>query len=174
MLKTLVADWFKGIILEDRDDYTLYWSSPGKTGKAGLFTPRAPGLVLVCMKTDIVNFEAMASVLLARAEITPGRFRRVSFVWLVVSPRGGIYLHETISRRENIRYPGMRNRFVVFNSDDGSFSFGPGHPRNREYTDKMRDLLSRSKVLDAAKFSRLFGGIMNSALERKGLCDGEN
>ena len=174
MLKTLVADWFKGIMLEDRDDYTLYCSSPGTTSQGPFLHARAAERVLVCMKTDVVNFEAMASTLLARSGTIRSRFRRVSFVWLVVSPRGGIYLHETISCRENIRYPGMRNRFVVFNSGDGSFSFGPGHPYNREYTDRMQALLSRSKELDAAKFYRMFGGIMNRALEMKGFCDGEN
>gem|GEM_PF-971067 len=167
MLTALIIDWFNGTLLEDGEDYTLYCSAPKESGR-GLFRRRRLSVrILVCLKTDLVNFRAMSLSVMNHLATYIGTPIHAEGLWLVASPRGGIYLYETIARRENIRSPGMNNRFLIFNTEDGCFSFGPGHVYNRIHTDGMRDLLSRSKLMTPVEFAYEFGTRMNDALEVK-------
>ena len=169
MLTALTAEWFNGHQLEDCEDYTLYCSVPEESGR-GLFSRRKLSVrVLVYLKTDVVNFRAMFLSVMNHLKANTGTVKplHAEGLWLLVSPRGGIYLYETIARRENFRVNGMKNRFLVFNSEDSSFSFGPGHEDNRAYTERMRELLSRSKLMTPVEFAHDFGVIMNNAINTK-------
>ncbi len=164
MLEQLVKKWFRGELLDDRTDYALFCSALVENRTPILRRKVVSVDLLVCLKNDVVNFQAMASSVLKYLETDRSTPRRVTAVWLVVSPRGGIYLYETIACKETLRYRGMKNRFLVFNSLDGSFSFGPGHIYNQAYTERMKNFMLHEKLLSENEKLNVFTKIMKSSL----------
>ena len=70
-----------------------------------------------------------------------------SLNWFVCSDKGGIYLYEALATKENIHYAKMKNRFIVINTENGTISLGPGHPKNAILSDTMRSLIERFRIM---------------------------
>lgn len=164
MIEQLAQKWFPGNHFQeyDGDSLSLFVVSRKKRRITGRVT--ACMRVLVCLHGNEINFPSMVQEVLKDPELVRERVHRIDCSWIVLSDHGGIYLHEALSLKENLRNSGMRNRFLVINSEDGSFSFGPGHILNREYTEMMQDLLSRIKTIPPAVLSRKFESVMECSL----------
>ena len=164
MIEQLAQKWFPGNHFQEYDGYSLslFVVSRKKRRITGRVT--ACMRVLVCLHGNEINFPSMVQEVLKDPELVRERVHRIDCSWIVLSDHGGIYLHEALSLKENLRNSGMRNRFLVINSEDGSFSFGPGHILNREYTEMMQDLLSRIKTIPPAVLSRIFESVMECSL----------
>ena len=101
---------------------------------------------MVILRTDDIPFQEMANEILARVSLlNTAAVKKVFCSWFVCSAKGGIYLHEAIAAG-NARCGVMRNSFVVFNTENGTVSFGPGHPENSEMSARLADLLERHKM----------------------------
>lgn len=164
MIKKLVQNWFGGTAVQDQDGYSLSGIVVSRrkqriTGRTIVFMR-----VLVCLRGNEINFYSMKTAVLQHPDLAGERIHRINCNWMVLSDHGGIYLYEALALKEQVRCSGMRNRFLVVNSEDGSFSFGPGHVLNREYTEIMQDLLARMKSIPPAVFVRKFESIMESSL----------
>lgn len=85
---------------------------------------------------------------------TPLPARGIDCLWFVVSGMGGIYLHEALTREAALHKDGMRHRFIVFNSMDGTVSLGPGNIRNKPLTERMRFLLDQARLFPADVLQR--------------------
>ena len=75
----------------------------------------------------------------------------ISCTWFVCSSRGGIYLHEALAVKENCKYQNMRNRFMVFNTENGTVSLGPGHIQNKAISERMHFLLEQARYVPHEK-----------------------
>ena len=166
MIASCITHWFNGRPLVDGPEYSLWYKTRDR--KKNWF-PGKPTLrltMLVLLHTDTICFTEMVSVL--RKGLTENSETRTRFdcIWVVLSAKGGIYLFETLASKENTRIPGMKNRFLVINSGDGTISFGPGHVMNRAYSERMHQLLSRITLLPPAVFTRELAGIMDDSLSQ--------
>lgn len=65
--------------------------------------------------------------------------------WFVLSPKGGIYLYETIATKEHRKYKNLRNSFIIVNTESASISFGPGHTKNPLASQMLFSLLQNSR-----------------------------
>ena len=63
----------------------------------------------------------------------------------MLSPRGGIYLYESIAIKEHKKNKKMRNRFIIINTENASVSFGPGHKKNTTASQKLFSLIQNSR-----------------------------
>lgn len=165
MLQGIVQKWFNGTDVQDSPEYGLSFNIMAHkknriTGKVALSLR-----TLVCLNGDEINFISMKNAILQQPLFEGTRIGRIFCSWLVLSDRGGVYLYEALAQKEHLRCSGMTNRFLVINTEDGSFSFGPGHILNREYSETMQDLLSRIKNIPPAVFTRKFESIMESSLQ---------
>lgn len=165
MLQEVFQNWFDGTVVQETPEYSISMSL-GSRKKSRITGKETVSLrALVILNGGDINFIAMNNALVRSLELDDARIGRMYCSWIVLSARGGIYLYEALAQKEYIRCSGMRNRFLVINSEDGSFSFGPGHILNREYSETMQDLLSRMKNIPPALFLRKFSSIMESSLE---------
>jgi len=107
--------------------------------------------VLVNLHTNEIPFREIADEvarLVSESDALRGvRISRKRINWFVCSDKGGIYLYEALATKENVRYGKMKNRFIVINTDDGTISLGPGHPKNGMLSETMRSLLERFRVM---------------------------
>ena len=123
---------------------------------------------IVLLNSNDIPFQEMADEIISRVSLlTTSPVKKIICTWFVCSDKGGIYLHEAIAAGKE-RYGILRNTFVVFNTENGNVSFGPGHPRNFEMSRKLVDLLeqhkTRSRELwlhDMGVFFKDCGSILN-------------
>jgi hypothetical protein len=100
---------------------------------------------MAVLPTTDIPFQEMADEICARvALLDASPVKKITCFWFVCSDKGGIYLHEAISDG-HVRYGIMQNSFVVFNTETGNVSFGPGHIRNYEMSERLAALLERHK-----------------------------
>jgi hypothetical protein len=138
--------------------------------KRSFFHPfAAPGLsVLVILHTSEIPFQEMAGHI--NRHFVSGQIKGAQSrcCWFICSDRGGIYLHESIETKENRKYLGMKNRFIVLNSGNGSVSFGPGHVRNRPVSERMRLLLEQYRLIPASVWRKKMFSLLDFCLETAG------
>lgn len=164
MIEQFAQNWFPGTPFQENDGYSLSLFIVSRRKRRIIGRDALTVRVLVCLHGNEINFPSMAQDVLNHPDVARGKVCRIDSKWLVLSGQGGIYLYEALATKDNVRYAGMRNRFLVINSEDGSFSFGPGHALNGDYTDVMQDLLMRMKAMPPAVFVRKFESIMECSL----------
>lgn len=121
---------------------------------------------LLLLKSSEIDFQSISEDLLRSPEIADeARGRKIRCNWLVCSERGGIYLFEAIATKENRSRGNMRNRFIVLNTGDGTVSFGPGHEKNMQYTQRMRDLISSYRSLPPAVWNTALAKLVSELFE---------
>lgn len=131
--------------------------------RKGLLSPRYSfdvDAILTLAGTEL-NFQQGADALLEELAREGKTMGQVGCRWIVCSDRGGIYLYEALATKENRRYRGMSNRFMVLDPLDGTISFGPGHLENRGHSEALRHLIdSRGRIPEATwnhQFDMLLG-----------------
>lgn len=164
MIEQFAQNWFPGTPFTENDGYSLSLFIVSRKKQRITGRETLSMRVLVCLHGNEINFPAMAQEVLNHPEIVRDKVRRIDCKWIVLSGQGGIYLYEALATKDNVRYEGMKNRFLVINSEDGAFSFGPGHALNRDYTETMQDLLMRMKTIPPAVFVRKFESILECSL----------
>lgn len=75
--------------------------------------------------------------------------------WFLLSDRGGIYLHETVTAEESWKKSGRpAPRLCVLNPENGTACLTPGHRMNREFTARFHDLLDRYRTTPKDAWAR--------------------
>ena len=127
------------------------------------------GIVYVSLRTNEIPFTEIADeVLRYAATLGPARFGRIRLAWFVCSPQGGIYLHEALATKQNTRYGKAKHTFIVINTDNGTISLGPGHPKNGMLTDSMRSLLERFRLMQRDVWLGEMFGIFDACHQNAG------
>lgn len=160
MLESALRKCFDGVLIEKTAaDELLYRVKAVHTGI--LTGSRISMSAMVLLYTKEINFQKLADKVIETVtnshRITS---RHISCTWLFCSESGGIYLHEAIATKENKRHKGMRNRFVVVNTLNGTVSFGPGHRDNQKASDTIRALFDKSKVMPLAQWEQAFSEVI--------------
>ena len=120
--------------------------------------------VLLLLFTSEINFQGIADHVIADIERPGRKIKTISCNWIVCSERGGIYLYEAISTKENRRYRSTHNRFLILNTEDGTVSFGPGHIENQGQTNMMKFLIDNYRGMAEATWNREFAKAMDHCL----------
>jgi hypothetical protein len=121
---------------------------------------------LLFLSTDTIDFPKYLGAL--RASLGQARHGRIACSWIVCSGRGGIYLHEAVSTKENMRLDGVRSRFAVLNTCDGGLSFGPGHPANKGVSGLMRSCLEDLRAAPGPSGEKRLEGLLSLCFEMTG------
>ena len=107
--------------------------------------------VLVMLRTSEIPFQEIAEEAVRQLNSSESlRFARKTHKtinWFVCSDKGGIYLYEALATKENKAFGKIKNTFIIINTDNGTISLGPGHPKNGTLSDSMRSLLERCRIM---------------------------
>jgi hypothetical protein len=121
---------------------------------------------LLFLWTDTIDFPKYLRAL--RASLGQARYGRIACAWIVCSARGGIYLHEAVSTKENMRLDGVRSRFAVLNTCDGGMSFGPGHPANKGVSGMLRSCLEDLRAAPGPSSGKRLENLLSLCFEMTG------
>lgn len=102
--------------------------------------------IMLVLHTDLIPMEILfqeLDSLFKEIGLDPKLKKKIK--WFVLSPRGGIYLYETIATKAHKKYKKMHNRFVVINTEAASLSFGPGHTKNAGFSQVLFSLIQNSR-----------------------------
>lgn len=103
--------------------------------------------VLVFLRTNEIPFQEIAGHVAKQIDASDAiRKIRKRINWFVCSDKGGIYLYEALATKKNISFGKMKSRFIIINTDNGTVSLGPGHPKNGMLSDTIRSLLERFRL----------------------------
>lgn len=168
MLEKIILKWFSGIPVIETESYVLFYKNHEEHIAWGMKGRTIAIDALIFLKTDEIPFTEISSHIFTALEEQELRTpSRVSCTWLVCSPRGGIYLYETLAVKEHLRHGKMKNEFLVVNTDDGTVCFGPGHINNKRYTERTKELLSNIRTMTTDEFVSNFGLIMDDCLNQR-------
>ncbi len=148
-----------GQVLRDEADYTLTLRVlPAARGILSRVVPRTRYLACYVSRDGDLHLES--ALALVRASLADGRrlgnggLGKAAGSWFLLSDRGGIYLHETVTAEESWRRAGRRSRLFVLNPENGTACLSPGHARNRELSARLRDLLESYRLTPRAAWER--------------------
>lgn len=164
MLSDALHRYFNGTPLIANRGYELSYRVTGTRRSlfGGVDSRNADALLILF--TSEINFPEIADHLLADLERSGRKIRSISCNWIVCSERGGIYLFEAISTKENRKYKSMRNKFLILNTEDGTVSFGPGHIENQGHTNMMKFLIDNHREMAEATWNSEFDKAMDHCL----------
>jgi len=120
--------------------------------------------VLLLLFTREINFQEIVDHVIADIERQEKSIKSIIGNWIICSERGGIYLYEAVSTKDNRRYKATRNRFFVLNTEDGTISLGPGHIENQGHTKMMKYLIDNYRGMPEATWNREFDEVMDHCL----------
>lgn len=168
MFKKIILKWFSGILVAESSTYFLSYRIPEKHIGWGLkgrfFTIDA----LLFLKTDTIPFiEIRTQLFKAFQKLELQIPKRVYCTWIICSPRGGVYLYETLAVKEFLRSSRMKNKFLVINTEDGTVCLEPGHTHNKRYTTKTKDLLANIRTMTLTEISSEFTALLDECLAQK-------
>jgi len=155
VIEKLFDEWLSGGVV-DGDGWRLHWRIEDDTAR--LFGGRRLRVtVAVLLYGSTIAFSNMATHLKHRLTITTTQERlQIRCRWLIASPSGGIYLYEAVDRPENRRTGIFRNTFIVFNTETGVVSFGPGDRRNEHAGQVFADLIKDFRSYNPTHWKQLF------------------
>ncbi len=140
-----------GQVLRDGADYTLALRVlPASRGLFSRVFPRTRYLACYVSRDGDLHLES--ALALVRASLADGGrlgnggLGKAAGSWFLLSDRGGIYLHETVTAEESWRRAGRRSRLFVLNPENGTACLSPGHRLNRELSARLSDLLESYRL----------------------------
>lgn len=146
MIENALLAYIENYIEKKNPLYTLYCPEWIRT-KTSLFWKKYFNFsIVLTLHTDLIPMEKIfqeLEVLFQELRLNPKIPKKIS--WFVLSPRGGIYLYETIATKAHKNYKKMHNRFVVINTEAASLSFGPGHTKNAGFSQVLFSLIQNSR-----------------------------
>jgi hypothetical protein len=160
VLESVLKKYFDGEQIETTASNELLYRV--KTINKGILSgTRISISAMVLLHNKEINFQNLASKIIETVKNAHNiGSRHISCTWLFCSESGGIYLHEAIATKENRRHKGMRNRFVVINTLNGTVSFGPGHKDNQKTSDTIRALFDKSKIIPRDQWEQAFSKVI--------------
>lgn len=117
-------------------------------------------LVGIVLKSELLFLEEIIG-LIADHTAAKGGLARARLGILVSSPKGSIYLHESITNADVWRKRMRNQRVCVINADDGTVCIAPGHARNMALTERLKALLEDYKCMNGMIFEREVFTIFN-------------
>jgi len=138
-----------GTLLREGDDFTLAVRVlPRNRGLLPPFLSRPAFLAYYSSRDGDLRLEEAFSLLrpfLAEAGIPKAAGR-----WFLLSNRGGIYLHETVTAEETWRSESRRAgnswRLCVINPENGTACLSPGHRLNRVFSERFKFLIEQYRL----------------------------
>jgi len=116
-----------------------------------VFRPQEAVILLIPRDGELRLEEAFS---LLRPRLAELGLSRARCRWFLLSDRGGIYLHETVTAEAPWQNAGRGHRLCVINPENGTLCLSPGHLLNRPLTERLRDLLERFRITDRALWDR--------------------
>ena len=101
---------------------------------------------MVMLPGDTLNLEKILGAIDAYI-LNKGYGKRIFCIMFICSPRGSIYLYETIVNETIWKKNKRRNRICVINTDNGIVCFKPGHIMNKIISERLSYLLETVKAV---------------------------
>lgn len=129
--------------------YDLYIKELGN----GSILKKARLLVVVILKSDSLFLAEIVNIVKGYQKGVSMPFR-ASCKIIISSPRGSIYLYETITDEEIWKANFKRNRTCVINSENGTICINPGHIKNAAFTERLKALIEEYRYMNGLVFER--------------------
>lgn len=165
MLAAAIKEYLGGGVIGATDAY----EASLRVGEPADLVSRMLGIreatVLVVFYTDEIAFREIAGLIRQAVSARYAEKKiRMRCTWLVCSASGGIYLYEALAANAKESGRHMKNRFVVFNSENGTVSLGPGNAHNRAISERMRNLFGQSRFMTQAVWRREIAAVVDVCL----------
>ena len=121
---------------------------------------------LLVLKTNEINFTGIVGIV-HNDIIKRHNYENIGILcnWLVCSERGGIYLYEAISTKENQLIGNIKNSYMILNIIDGTMSFGPGHIKNQEYSRIFNYLIENERSMNQVSWRNELYKLLNYSFD---------
>lgn len=149
ILNAYLLEYAATVDVSRNKQYELYIR---KTERGALFR-RKQTLVVLVLKSELLFLEEIIG-LLGDYRKNNARTARGPFRIIVSSPKGGIYLHESITDADVWRKRMKGHRVCVINSENGTVCVSPGNRRNAALTDRLKALIEEYKYMNVMIFER--------------------
>ena len=166
MLEKALIEYMSCDSLISKDDYTIKYKITDF--KKSIVTKRIKVQItlLVIFHNNTINYQDVLNTLLEDLKRNKtDKILSITCNCLVSSERGGIYLFEAISTKENRNYKSINSKFVVINSDNGTVSLGPAHIENKNITEKIQKLIEQSREIPKNLWIQEFSKIVDLCIE---------
>jgi hypothetical protein len=132
--------------------------------ETGTLFRKTKTLALIVLKSDLLFLDEIVN-LLAEYRKDKVKASRISFRILISSPKGSIYLYESITNDDIWRNRMKRHRVCVINSENGAVCITPGHARNAALSDRLKTLIEEYKLMNGMLFEREIFTAFNLCVE---------
>jgi len=165
MLAAAIKEYLGGGVIGATDAYEVSLRVGEPAGFVSRMLRLREATALVVLYTDEIAFREIAGLIRQAVSALYGEKKiRIRCAWLVCSASGGIYLHEALAANAKDSGRNMKNRFVVFNSENGTVSLGPGNAKNRAISERMRSLFAQSRFMTQAVWRREIAAVVEVCL----------
>jgi hypothetical protein len=152
VLVKALEEYMKNSTVYSHSEYDLYISDVVFFNK-GLLSKNIPLVrIVIDLKNTTVPWESMIDSVQLHLEQAKKKYKKIFCLWYICSSHGGIYLYETFASKETKKIGKLRNSFIIFNTDNGTVSLGPGHKHNKIFTERLAAMLRSSRFFTREKW----------------------
>ncbi len=151
MLVKALEEYIKNCSKYTQAEYDIYISNISYKSAAFFSFIKKPLVrIIIDLKNTTVPWEAMIKNV--QVHLAQEKGTSLTCLWYVCSSHGGIYLYETFATKETKKIGMLRNLFIIFNTDNGTVSFGPGHKYNNSFSQRLGSMLASSRFFTREKW----------------------
>ncbi len=172
VLVKALEEYIKECTVYKESEYTLYVSDYASYRKYFLHRKRPLIRIIVDLEHTLVPWDSLVRSVQDHLEKRYSQYKAIDCLWYVCSSHGGIYLYETLAVKEAKKVGRLRNSFIILNTDNGTVSFGPGHAHNKEFSQRLGQILRSSRFFTREKWlEQLFDVFaLSECIRYKGGC----
>lgn len=141
ILLTALQEFISGEEVSKNQQYQVYIR---EVKKAGIWLSRVEMYILIALNDDAICLEEILTAIDDYIKRENRNTHSVCNIFLC-SPKGGIYLYETILNEKAWRSNKRKKRLCVINADNGTICLKPGHIMNKVFTERVRFLMEAAR-----------------------------
>ena len=149
ILNAYLLKYASTIDISENNQYELYI----RESERGTLLRNTQLLVVIILKSDLLFLEEIIG-LIADYKKDKAMSARAPIRIIISSPKGSIYLHESITGTATWRKTMKKHRVCVINSENGTVCIKPGHIKNAVLTERLKALLEQYKYMNGMIFER--------------------
>ena len=152
MLVKALEEYLKNTTIYSQTEFDLYISDITCI-KKGFFVKNKPFVrIIIDLKNTTVPWKSMIDSVQSHLESAIKKYNKINCLWYICSSHGGIYLYETFASKETKKTGILHNSFIIFNTDNGTVSLGPGHKYNKVFSERLAAMLRSNRFFTWEKW----------------------